>query len=197
MNIEQVHELLYQALETEQGGVKIYEAAIRCATNDDLREEWQKYHEQTTHHVEIVEGLFGVFGRDTSTESSGRRVVRHHGKSLMRAMEMAQADGSAEAAQLVAAECVILAENKDHLNWELLGEVGKKLKGEEGKAVRAAVEEVEEQEDEHLYHTNGWARELWIESLGMPSVLPPPEEQKEVKTAIGAERAKKARAEMT
>ena len=108
MNIEQVHELLYQALETEQGGVKIYEAAIRCATNDDLREEWQKYHEQTTHHVELVEGLFGVFGLDTSTESSGRRVVRHHGKSLMRAMEMAQADGSAEAAQLVAAECVIL-----------------------------------------------------------------------------------------
>jgi hypothetical protein len=31
----------------------------------------------------------------------------------------------------------------------------------------------------------------------MPSVLPPPEEQKEVKTAIGAERAKKARTDMT
>jgi rubrerythrin len=197
MNNEQVHELLYQALETEQGGVKIYESAIRCAVNDDLREEWQKYHEQTTHHVEIVEGLFVVFGLDTGTETPGRHIVRHHGKSLLRAMEMALADGNAGAAELVAAECVILAESKDHLNWELLSEVGKKLKGDEGKALRAAVEEVEEQEDEHLYHTNGWARELWIESLGMPSVLPPPEEQKEVKTAIGAERAKKARAEMT
>ena len=37
----------------------------------------------------------------------------------------------------------------------------------------------------------GWARELWIESLGMPAVLPPPEEEKKVKTAIGAARAKK------
>lgn len=32
--------------------------------------------------------------------------------------------------------------------------------------------------------------------LGMPAVLPPPEEKKEVKTAIGAARAKKARKEM-
>lgn len=197
MNDEHVHELLYQALETEMGGVRIYEAAIRCAKNDDLREEWQKYHDQTTHHVEIVTGLFEVFGLDTSTETPGRSVVRHIGESLVRAMEMALANGDPESAELVAAECVILAESKDHLNWELLGEVGKKAKGEEGKAIRAAVEEVEEQEDEHLYHTNGWARELWIESLGMPSVLPPPEEQKEVKTAIGAERAKNARTEMT
>jgi hypothetical protein len=27
---------------------------------------------------------------------------------------------------------------------------------------------------------------LWISSLGMEAVLPPPEEQKDVKTAIGA-----------
>ena len=40
-------------------------------------------------------------------------------------------------------------------------------------------------------------RELWIESLGIPSVLPPPEEQKDVKTAIGAARAKQVRSDMT
>jgi hypothetical protein len=42
----------------------------------------------------------------------------------------------------------------------------------------------------------GWTRELWIESLGMPAVLPPPEEEKDVKTAIGADRARQARTEM-
>jgi hypothetical protein len=56
---------------------------------------------------------------------------------------------------------------------------------------------VEEEEDEHLYHTMGWARELWLESLGLPAVLPPPEEKKHTKSAIGAERAKQARKEMT
>ena len=62
--------------------------------------------------------------------------------------------------------------------------------------MKEALEKVEEQEDEHLYHTQGWSRELWIDSLGMPAVLPPPEEEKDVKTAIGAARAKKARREM-
>jgi hypothetical protein len=70
------------------------------------------------------------------------------------------------------------------------------LKGNEAKALKAALEEVEEQEDEHLYHTTGWGRELWIEALGMQAVLPPPEEQKDVKTAIGAARAKQTRKEM-
>ena len=60
----------------------------------------------------------------------------------------------------------------------------------------AACEEVDEQEDEHIYHSKGWCRELWIQSLGMPAVLPPPEVEKKVKTAIGAARAEKAREEM-
>src|SRR4029079_1095652 len=111
-------------------------------------------------------------------------------------MDMPFEAGSPEAAQLVAAECVILAETKDHQNWELIGEVAKKSKGEEGKALKTAHEKVEDEEDEHLYHTMGWTRELWIESLGMPAVIPPPEEEKDVKTAIGAARAKAARSEM-
>jgi hypothetical protein len=123
-------------------------------------------------------------------------VVRHIGESLVQAMEMAMDAGNADAAQIVAAECIALAETKDHLNWELMGQVAKKLKGEEAKALKAAHEEVEDEEDEHLYHTKGWGRELWIAALGMPAVLPPPEEEKDVKTAIGAERAKQARDEM-
>jgi rubrerythrin len=197
MHNDQLHELLYQALETELGGVEVYETALRCVKNDDLREEWQKYHEQTTHHVEIVKGVFEVFDLDPKTETSGRSVVRHIGRSLVKAMEMALTEGSPEAAELVAAECVTLAETKDHLNWELLGEAAKRVKGNGGKALRSAFEEVEDQEDEHLYHTTGWSRELWIEALGMPSVLPPPEEQKDVKTAIGAARAKQVRSDMT
>jgi hypothetical protein len=74
--------------------------------------------------------------------------------------------------------------------------VTKKLKGAEAKALKDGHEKVEEEEDEHLYHTTGWTRELWIESLGLPAVLPPPEEEKDVKTAIGAARAKHARTNM-
>jgi hypothetical protein len=197
VNKDQVHELLYQALETELGGVQIYETAIRCAKNDDLREEWQGYLEETTQHVEIVQGLFRAFGLDPAAEPPGRLVVRHQGESLVTAMEMALESGPPEAAQLVAAECVTLAETKDHLNWELIGELAGRATGDERKALKEAFDQVEDQEDEHLYHTMGWSRELWIESLGLPAVLPPPEEKKNVKTAIGAARAKQARGDMT
>lgn len=135
MEDKKLEELLCQALETELGGVQVYTTALRCVVNEDLKEEWEKYLEQTQRHVEIV--------RDTM-------------------------------ATLAA----------------------KKAKGGAAKALKAAHEEVEEQEDEHLYHTQGWARELWIETLGMPAVLPPPEEEKDVKTAIGAARAKQARTNM-
>jgi rubrerythrin len=196
MKQEQVNELLLQALETELGGVQVYTTAIQCAVNEDLKEEWEKYLEETQNHVEIVQETIEELGLDPEVETPGRKVVRHIGQSLVQAMEMAMQAGNPAAAQLVAAECVTHAETKDHLNWELIGELSKKLKGDEAKALKEAYDEVEEQEDEHLYHTMGWTRELWIESLGMPAVLPPPEEEKEVKTAIGAARAKHARASM-
>lgn len=196
MNEAQVHELLYQALETEQGGVAVYTTAVKCAVNDDLREEWQGYLEQTTQHEQIVRWLFDRLGLDPEADTPGRQVVRHIGESLVSAMEMAKSSGPPEAAQLVAGECVVFAETKDHLNWELLSSLAEEAKGDLKSALRDACDKVEEQEDEHLYHSTGWTRELWIESLGMKAVLPPPEEQKDVKTQIGAARAKNAREDL-
>ena len=52
----------------------------------------------------------------------------------------------------MACEAVVQAETKDHLNWELLHEASEKAKG-----------------DEHLFHSSGWCRELWIESPPSPA----------------------------
>ncbi len=196
MKNEQFNQLLYEALETEIGGVQVYENAIQCAVNDDLKEEWQEYLEQTQKHEQIVRGLFEKFGLDPEAETPGRKVVRHIGESLVKAMQMARETGEPDAAQIVAAECVVEAETKDHLNWELLAQVAEKSKGDDRKILRDALDQVEDEEDEHLYHTTGWSRELWIQSLGLPAVIPPPEEEKDVKTAIGAARAKQSRKEM-
>jgi rubrerythrin len=195
MKDEQVRELLYQAYETELGGVDVYTTALRCVENDDLREEWDKYLEQTKTHVTIVEDVLKKFGLDPNEETPGRKVVRTIGKSLVEAMELALSEGEPGAAQIVAAEAVVLAETKDHQNWHLIGEVMTKVKGETAKVLKEAHEQVEDQEDEHLYHTKGWARELWLESLGMKAVLPPPEEVKDVHTAIGQARAEQARSQ--
>ena len=189
-------ELLLQALETERGGIKIYTAAIAVAVNDDLRKEWQEYLDETRHHQDVLTRVFGELGMDTEEMSPGREVCAHNGAFLVAAIQMAQANADPAAAELVACECVVLAETKDHSNWELIGKVAEAGKDKVAEVLKAAYDEVEEDEDHHLYHTKGWCRELWIQGLGMPAVLPPPEEVKKVETAIGAARAEHAREDM-
>jgi hypothetical protein len=110
---------------------------------------------------------------------------------------MALREAGPEAAQLVAAESVVEAETKDHQNWELLAHIvanaGSELDDDLNSALEETYDEVGDQEAHHLYHTQGWARELWIESLGMEAALPPPEGEKSVKTKIGAGRAEHER----
>ncbi len=192
MKQEQVIELLLQALEHERGGIKVYTTALTCVQNDDLREEFEKYLEETKNHERVLLGVCEELEIDPEAPTPGREIVRMIGATLVDAMKKAKAAGKPDAAEIVACECVTLAETKDHMNWELIGQVAEKGKGDGKQALKDAYDEVEDQEDEHLYHSKGWCRELWIQALGMKAVLPPPEEKKHVKTAIGAARAEKS-----
>ena len=189
MEQSQVKELLLQSLEHERGGIQVYENAIKCALNDDLKEEWGQYLEQTRNHERILLRVFTELSLDAEEQSPGRAIVKQLGRALVQAMQTAKKGAKPEAAELVACECVVLAETKDHANWELITKAAEKSTGKQKATLQAAADEVEEQEDEHLYHSKGWCRELWIQSLGLKAVLPPPEERKHVTTAIGAARA--------
>jgi rubrerythrin len=197
MEREKLQEFLYEVYEHEKGGVKVYQAALKCAQNDELREEWERYLEETKNHVEQARNILESFGLDPEKETPGRKILRHLGESLIQAMQMAQQAGDPDAAEVVAAECVEIAESKDHHNWQLIGLLLPSLKGDERKSIKEAYDEIEDQEDEHYYHTKGWARELHLKGLGLKAVLPPPEEKKDVKTAVGAAKAEKARTRMT
>lgn len=170
----QVRELLLQALVHERGGALIYSTALECAVNGELREEWETYLEQTIRHVDILTGVCVAMGLDPDEMTPGCEIVHHNGKALVVAMKMALANSDREAAQLVACDCVVLAETKDHANWELIGECAKQIGTEESSLLNEAYGEVEDEEDEHLYRTKGWCRELWLKSLGLKAKLPPP-----------------------
>ena len=73
MDKAQVDELVYQALETEMGGVKVYRTAMRCAQHPELKEEWEKYLEQTENHERILRELCE---RSGWTPRSRRRAAR-------------------------------------------------------------------------------------------------------------------------
>lgn len=189
MKNAQLKELLLQSLEHEMGGVKVYSTALTCVQNEDLKEEWEHYLSETKRHVTTLQRVAKACGFDPEEETPGRAVVRHTGNGLVEAMKMAKKAGDPGAAEIVACECVVLAETKDHLDWQLIGKCAEHLGTDKAAILKEAYDEIEDQEDEHLYHSKGWCRELWLQSLGITAVLPPPEEKKKVRTAIGAARA--------
>jgi hypothetical protein len=192
MKNKQVAELVLQSLEHEIGGVQVYQTALKCALNPGLKKEWTKYLDETRTHVQALEGACTALDLDPKQETPGRAVVRLVGGALVDAMKLALSEGEPAAAELVACECVVLAETKDHFDWELIKKCGEHMTDTAGKALADAASKIEDQEDEHLYHTKGWCRELWVSALGMTAVLPPPEEVQKVKTAVGAARAEQA-----
>ena len=76
----QLKELLLQSLEHEKGGVLVYRTALECAINDDLREEWEEYLEQTENHVEVLTSVCKALGLDPGERTPGCQVVQHVGK---------------------------------------------------------------------------------------------------------------------
>ena len=88
MQDEQLHELLYQALESEVGGVAVYETAIKCA-DDDLKKEWEEYLEQTRNHHAVLETLFGDSGSIRRRNCGPRR-----GSSCRRVVGDGDGDGA-------------------------------------------------------------------------------------------------------
>src|SRR6478609_9186421 len=146
METKQLKELLLQSLEHERGGVKVYETALKCVQNEDLKEEFEKYHQETERHVQILQDVCSQMQLDAEEQTPGRKIVADMGASLVAAMEAALGTGDKAQAECVACECVVLAEEKDHSNWQLIGEVAKKMTGADAKALKDAYKEVEDQE---------------------------------------------------
>lgn len=192
----QLKDLLLQMLETEKAGEQVYLKAIAVARNPDLKKEWQEYLAQTQSHYNVLLTLCEDLGLESSERTASRDVARHIGHALVQTIELANTGGTPEAVELVACECVLHAETKDHANWELLGQVAAAASGREAQLLKAAHARVEADEDRHLYHSKGWCRELALQALGLPAVLPPPEEVRQVDTAIDAARAEQQRGSM-
>ena len=190
MNSTPLRELILQSLEHERAGVRLYKAALTCAIRADLKEEWNRYLEQTQAHVVALTEFCQAVGLDPAAQTPGTQVVKFTGMALVQAVEQARSTADAAAAQIVAAQCLLVAETQDHLDWELLGAAANELTGRGRELLLAAAQRIEAQEDEHLYHTQGWCRELWRQSLGLDAVLPPPEGRRDVTSAAEAQRAR-------
>jgi hypothetical protein len=162
-----IEELLLQCLEHARGCELVYDAAIECAIDEDLEDEWEDYLERTERHVEILTEACEALGVDPDATTAGRKIVRQNGDALVMAVKTALADGDAEAAALVACDCVAVAESRNHFNWSLIAECANTLSVEEQAVLVDAYDEVEPEAHEHLERTRRWRRDLWLDYLGV------------------------------
>jgi len=193
MEAEQVRELLLQSLEHERGSVDVYQIAIKCARRDDLKDEWERRIFDTRERELLLTEVCRKLGINPEHMTCGREVSKHLGAALSSAMELAHESGQLKTAQLIAAECVTLAETTTHSNWQLLAQCARHSAEDEKDVLAAAVGAVEDEVHKHYYRAHGWQRELHLQALGIQAILPPPEEREEVMTPLSAAHVEQGR----
>lgn len=174
MNERQISELLLQALEHQKCGVLIFEAALKCAVDSEFREELEGRFKGANHGVDIfMEACFSL-GMDPDRATPGRSVVRELDFALIDAMERACRGGPSTSAQLVACECITLAENKAQLCRELIGKCAENADREKKKVLAAVYAKIKNGEIGGVDYFHEWCLQLWAETLGIytsPSLI--------------------------
>ncbi|WP_246797432.1 hypothetical protein [Burkholderia perseverans] len=173
---EGLNQLLYQTRETTLRAIAVYDAALACATRDELGAEWRAHRDAARRRAQLLGTAFDALGLDADTTSRGRTAAAALGKSLLEVIAYAAQGDDRAAAERVAAECVLLVETKDQLNRTLLGIAAERITGPVAQVLKDMVEAIEADGEPRVLHTRGWSRELWLDALGLAAVLPPPEE---------------------
>jgi rubrerythrin len=183
VNLPMLLDHLSEFLAVERGGKMLYQAALSIIQNPDVLRQFQKFYEQTAHHEEVLTRVITELGGDPAHMSSGARLAEMKARSLLDTMNSpdglrrtngAPAETTAEEtfvpsstlAELNAMENIVLAETKDHADWELLGKISRQSSDERIRDVlKPVVSDIENQEDEHLNWTRQKLAELTMAAL--------------------------------
>jgi rubrerythrin len=166
---------LSEFLMVQQCGWQLYRVVGSRTTDPELQARYQEFGEETDRHRTILTQLIKDLGGDPDYVSPTARVAQVKSEALLQSV-LVSGPLSPEELQVSDLENVVLAETKDHADWELLGQLAEQLpNGKARKAIEAAVAEVGPQEDEHL----GWAQAKLAE-LGLKALTqePPPDPER-------------------
>lgn len=148
---EMLRDKLSEFLAVEKGGLKLYEVALTIVTDPEVSKKFHAFREQTRKHETILLRVISALGMDPTYVSAGAKVASEKAEALLKTMTNGL---SGEAAEINAVENIILAETKDHADWELLGKIARQSDEEKIRDVlKPAVSEVEPEEDQHLNWT--------------------------------------------
>jgi rubrerythrin len=155
-----VADLLSACVTHERGGVHLYRSIAGRSGNATFRRRYEEFGAETERHVEVLEELIAAAGGNPCYVSPLARAVEGSDSKLLESTFLASGAVDPMVREMTMLDAVFLAETVDHANWETLGALAEQLpEGKVKNALRAAVEEVLAEEDEHL----SWARDARAE----------------------------------
>ena len=158
LNAPFLADLLSSFLAHEQGGYHLYLVAAGATQDGRLRDRYQEFGRETENHIRILEELILRLGGDPGFVSPAARLVEATGSKLLEVPGLLEGTADQATVELALLEAVVLAETKDHADWKLLQSLTDDMpEGDVREAFRAAVDQVEQEEDGHL----SWAITAW------------------------------------
>lgn len=144
---------LSEFLAVERGGLELYERALQIVKNPNLTGKLRDFRDQTRKHEAILMRLMDGLGMDSTYLSPTAKIAQQKATALLNTMVDSNGAGSLtqELSECNALENLVLAETKDHSDWELLGKIARQSQDEQLRnLLKPAVDEVEPEEDDHV-----------------------------------------------
>ena len=117
LGAEWLKDFLSEMLAVEKGGVKLYEKALSELEHPELEQKLTDFLRQTERHVELCTEMLEAAAGDPNYQSPGAEAADHKAEGLL------STQVPAELTDLNNIENLVLAETKDHWDWEMLASV--------------------------------------------------------------------------
>ena len=152
-----VADLLSDMLAHERCGARLYGSVAQRTNNPALKKQYEHFGAETAQHVDVLEQLVADLGGDPMYVSRPARATTRSGTGLLESTFLLTGSVDLLTLELVMLDAVLLAEARDHANWGGLAALAEQVPdGPARDALRAAVETVLPQEEEHF----GWAADM-------------------------------------
>jgi rubrerythrin len=159
VSAEWLRDFLSEMLAVEKGGVKLYEKALSELEHSELEEKLNEFLQQTHRHVELCTSMLEAAGGDSGYQSPGAQAADHKANGLI------STEVPPKMLDLNNIENLVLAETKDHWDWDVLASIVPKIGDPKLKrAASKAVSEVRRQEKTHLDWNEKTLSKLAMES---------------------------------
>ncbi len=156
MNGPFIADMLSAMTAHERAGRHLYRSVAGRTHNPVLKARYEEFGHETEDHVRILGEIVVAFGGDPQYVSPYARAVEMMGTKTLEATFLLSGSVDVMTSEMVMLDAVLLAETIDRANWVTLATLVEKLPSNLKSQVKGLVEEVLEDEDDHL----GWATSM-------------------------------------